>query len=746
MAKDKPFGKITYTGRAFHQDAMEAMRGGDIVRGIIELVTNSDDSYASLDDHRRQKIIVEVEHRRSQPWKVVVRDRAAGMSADTMVERITKLGGRTSGFEKGEDKRGNLGRGAKDVAAFGDVNFRSIHKGMYSKLLLKSNGDWQLLENRKVAKKDRKDMGIPRGNGTVVEINALPSIRCPRHNTLKKKLIPHFQLRDILSDKLRKVELVNLNDGTRDLLPYEYPDVPAIFDEKIEIPGYEKAEVELRLYRLQQNYEETYHDPGRPNGILIKGKRAIYENTLFSFESNPYSGWFAGELRCEYIDQLARDYDDRLERGDPPDPSNPMPIITRHRDGLNDNHPFVSALYNAAETVLAKLIKDEEKKAKEELGELENQKTRSDLDRLAKEAGRLISEELKEIEAEELPEGEGGEVPPLAIIPEMAYAYIGEDRTLTVAARKSRVSVGDEVDITLEPEGVVQLLNQPVNLNEHSKRDDLLVGQIRLRPILEGESTLISAVVNRRRADAILEVRPPREIVEEVVEPPDTFMFERSSYRVSWGRGKDIYLIAPASVVAESGDSLSITSSDKGVLVDKPEATLKYDESLDYYKAKVRIEPRSPHASSELTARLDNLLDTAQVKVTRKEEGPALDIRLVPRSFGSYRATIEKEYDDKGNELRVIKIAGKHPAIRHVLGDGFEGQDTPACRLIMAEIVADVAARHVVGELYRMRRSTEEFDADRIYIEHYKRMKRFLPRFQRVLVGSQYLVPDYSAT
>lgn len=43
-------GTVQYSGRAFHQDATDAMRG-DIVRGLIELITNSDDAYAALDDN-----------------------------------------------------------------------------------------------------------------------------------------------------------------------------------------------------------------------------------------------------------------------------------------------------------------------------------------------------------------------------------------------------------------------------------------------------------------------------------------------------------------------------------------------------------------------------------------------------------------------------------------------------------------------------------------------------------------------
>lgn len=725
-------GTIEYTGRAFHQDASLAMRG-DIARGIIELITNSDDSYASLDDSSKHKIVVEVEHRRSQSWQVAVKDRAAGMSAETMIERLTTLGGRTSGFESGERRRGNLGRGAKDVAAFGDVSFRSIKDGSYSELFLRRSGHWELVSNRKCTRKDRGTLGVRRGNGTVVEIEVLSSVRCARHDTLKRRLSTHYQLRDILSDSNRRVELVNLNDGTRDLLLYQYPDAEVVYEGTLEIDGYEDAEASLIIRRLEKRCEEGPYDAGRTCGILVKGSRAIYDNTLFKFEHNIHANWFTGKLSCRYIDQLAREYDDLLESGETPPASNPTPIITRHRDGLNDSHPFVQALYSAAEVKLAELVAEEEERARSAL-DLQSDQTKADLGRLAREASRLINEELKDIEAEELPSIEGGEPPLLSIVPEIAFAYMDEDRTLTVAARAEGVSVGDRVEISLDPEGVVELVSQDVELSRHGRREDVLVGQIRLRPLLVNESTLVSAQLNGRTADAIVEVRPPREVVEVEVEPPETFKFEKPSYRIGWRKGKNIVLEAPASVVADHGQSVLVASSDPGVLVKTPSTDLTYDESLDYYTAKVRVEARTLHATAELTARLDGLVDTAQVKVTRKEESPGIDIRLVDKSFGIWRALLERETTEQGREISIIKIAGRHPALRRVLGDEFEGQHTPTCRLVLAEIVADVASRHVVQELYRMRRTIEEFDSDRLYREHYKRVKRFLPRFQRILV------------
>jgi hypothetical protein len=83
----------------------------------------------------------------------------------------------------------------------------------------------------------------------------------------------------------------------------------------------------------------------------------------------------------------------------------------------------------------------------------------------------------------------------------------------------------------------------------------------------------------------------------------------------------------------------------------------------------------------------------------------------------------------------VVKVAARHPALLPYLGNGFEGQNTPIVRALVSEAVADAGARLVVSKLYRQRRNIEAFDVDRYYREHYKRMLKFLPRFQKVLVG-----------
>lgn len=728
-------GTVDYTGRAFHQDAMEAMRS-DIVRGLIELITNSDDAYASVGGERPGKIRVEVEHRKGQPWVAIVRDRACGMTAEVMKSRLKQLGGRTSGFESGESRRGNLGRGAKDLAAFGEVTFESLVDNEYACFRLHPNGAYDL-EHGAATEKERDRLGIPRGNGTVVTVRVQAGIRCPQHQNLARRLATHFQLRDILSDPRRKVELHNLNDGESAPLTYTYPDLREVYRSELEIPGYPDARAELVLWRHPTRHDDGPNETGRPNGILIKGKRAIYDNTLFGLEGEVHAGWFSGKLVCEHIDRLAREYDDRLGKQIAPAEENPVPIISRRRDGLNPDHPFVRALRQAVEKPLGDLVAEEREKARQENKGIESDSTREALDRLARELSRLITEELLEIEAEDLggsdEEGEG-EPPALWIVPVQVFAYMGEERTLTVAARRQGIAVGDEVSVGVDPGGVVELLTPRVPLKAHSRREDILVGQIRVRPLIEGEVAMISASLGHRTADALVEVKPPRVVVEEPVEAPETFAFEKPSYRIGWRKQKELTLIAPADVVAEHGAEVRVSSSDAGVVVRTLKVRLEYDDTVDFYRGSVAVEGRVLHAKSLLTARLGDLSATTHVNVTRKEDSPNFQIRLIPDEVGSFRSTVEREEID-GHPISIIKVWGRHPAIRPYLGEAFEGQNSPVVRAMVSEIVADVSARIVVSELYRLRRTTEDFNADRFYREHYKRVTRFLPRFQKLLIG-----------
>lgn len=703
--------------------------GGDIVRALIETITNSDDAYGDGSG----KIKIEVDHRRG-PWSVITRDRAKGMSCSRMEDAIVHLGARTSGFEAGADVRGNLGRGSKDLAAFGQVDFESICDGEYARLVLDTDGNYVLDPTRKATEPDRSRLGIPRGNGTVVTIHAMENIRCPQHAKLMAKLSRHYQLRDIMSDVHREVILTDLNKGSGDILRFSFPRLPLALAQDLQIEGYPDARAKLTLFRNAERYDDSPSDPLRPAGILIKGRRAIYENTLFRFETNPYAGWFSGRIECPFIDDLAAEYDRRLLAREAQDQRNPIPIITRRRDGLQKSHPFYKSLALAAERYLGELVAEEEKKAREHVS-TESVRLRKALDVLGRDLSKLVDEDLREVDEEGLPGsvGEGKTVPAVRIIPGEVVLYLGEEKTVSVIA--DRTLLGGNVSVQCEPAGVVETLDgTSITLAPHRKREDLASGQIHLRPLLE-DQTLLSVSCAGHTAVALVEVRAERDMVEVEPSRVDRFRFERENYRIAWTRKKAIRILAPLDDVATFGPVALVSSSDAGVVVRTGTVTLDLDEELEQYGGEVVVEARALASHATLDAKLGDRLASCRVIVSKEEEGPSLAIRIVDEEAGTYRALVERN-----GAQTLVKIMGQHPVMKRYRGPApnFPGDDLPATQLVIAEIVADQVARMILEKKFPSA-LREQLDAARFYVEHYRYMSKYLPRCHRALLSDTHL-------
>ena len=304
--------------------------------------------------------------------------------------------------------------------------------------------------------------------------------------TCRQAVPRHYQLRDIMSDPQREISLVDLNHDTAEVLHYAFPTLPVVHSSTVEVTGYPGARTRITIHRNEERYDDPASDTSRPAGLLIKGRRGIYENAFFKFEGNQFAGWFSGRIECPFIDQLAEEYDRRLENRKPQDSSNPVPIITRRRDGLQHAHPFYKALAAAVEPILGELIRDEEQRAKQH-AKSESIRMRRTLDALGRDLSRLIDEDFAKWTKKACWAQGTDSLPPLKLVPEQAVLYLGEDKTISVIVR---ADLGiDEVASVVEPGGVVELVDgSTTTLAPHKRRPDVLIGQIRLRPLLEDDT------------------------------------------------------------------------------------------------------------------------------------------------------------------------------------------------------------------------------------------------------------------
>ncbi len=221
-----------------------------------------------------------------------------------------------------------------------------------------------------------------------------------------------------------------------------------------------------------------------------------------------------------------------------------MPIIDRMRSGLVHEHPFYKALQAAVEPVLQKLVAEEEKKARK-AGARESAQMRRSLDTLGADLGRMLNEDLREIDADELDEIESQDVPlALRLIPPESIAvYMGEEKTVSVQVRSDLGH--EEARVTVEPEDVVEIVGgSTIPLTPHRTRDALVTGTIKLRGQVQDANAILTVSWGELSEVALIDVRPPREVEELEV---DDLQFERDNCRIKWGKTRVLQVYAPLS-------------------------------------------------------------------------------------------------------------------------------------------------------------------------------------------------------
>jgi len=330
--------RLLVADRALLQLASSAVRG-DPVKSLVELITNSDDSYRRMNvqnDPSYGRITVTLDCGGSG---FTVLDFAEGMSGKTMDECVGTYGSESSGLQTGRSVRGFYGRGMKEaILGLGRGSVTSIKNGHIYECFLSEDGTYARGRPRHAELSDHLELGIPCGrNGTKVHVSILRLKRLPPWGWMSYALSHHCCLRDIMQSKRRRVILSN--GEKNELLTYEQPTGKLVLSKRrIRIPGF-KATVDLIAYMADEPLSQEGYT--RNGGLVIRSRNAIHESTLFKFDYNPYAARIFGEARCDFIDDL-------MARGEL--------VINDKRDGLDHLHPFTKSLRKVIEDELQPII------------------------------------------------------------------------------------------------------------------------------------------------------------------------------------------------------------------------------------------------------------------------------------------------------------------------------------------------------------------------------------------------------
>lgn len=498
--------KLQYADRVAIQQADQAIRK-DVMRALVEVITNSNDSYSRLEHagvSTEGVIVIEV-LRKHKNSVIRIQDFAEGMTDSRMDKVVGTYGEATSGLKEDKHVRGMWGRGLKDsifglgygyVRSFKGANFYSC-----SLLLKKGVPTFDLDDPVRATVPLREKYNVPQGNSTMVEIIvSRDDVKMPQYNNLRNYLQRHFELRPIMSNPKRRIVLREMGSDWKVRQEYELsyraPRGEKVLSERLKIPGF-PANAKLEVYRsgiqLSMRGEEGDYADG---GLLVISRATVISLTMLKFENDPYAAYFYGSIQCDYLHDLLK---------------NDEPVLTATRDGINWTHPFAKALKTAVEAKLEPLIQAERDHAIHDEQTKLDKKLRQKLDRALHELNTIAVTELRDQR-----DGEGIrklEVPEsgMGFVPERLYVQTGQTALLTL-----RVALGENERtnatasiISNSPEIIVA--TPQVVLKPHKTDPTVLEARVKVEGRQVGGEGTVTAYLGRNRAQAIVQVHSKKE-------------------------------------------------------------------------------------------------------------------------------------------------------------------------------------------------------------------------------------------
>ena len=733
--------ELPVTKRYIQHNRSQAI--GDIYDALVEIITNADDSYGRLFRKGKQaedggSILIECDSRRGQPKRIVVRDRAEGIDKAVMEQKLLPIG--EAGAEAGS--RGRMGRGLKDCAELGCLTLESIKDGKYYRIKLTQNSTvLPEVLGAQATKEERSRLGVPRGNGTSITLE-LDGCALPKFETLLADLPWHYALRDIMAPTSpAEVKLLGYVNGkkTVERLVHRNPEgSELVLDDTFEIDGYAGATAHLRMWRSPELLEQ-YRSRFERFGVLIKGKRAILECSMLSdeFRKNEASHRFFGRLDCPYLDDLMDEYDSNRVHGRR-DPSNPSLIVDPSRRGLNTRHPFVQALLTAASKRFRELLAKE--KVESPGAELANRETKDRLSQLAKLAQRFLREELDGMDG--VSDGDWVDQDGMAkrgimLVPSGGSIAVGEQKRFYLYVSPEMLTSGNNTFTVQCDSDALDIVGAPFSLAKDENNEGRLRGVFAVHGKHVTSATSISVLCDGfDPVEAYLAVAAGGEEDHVFASPLE---FEREEYRVRQGSIKEILLLAKyPSVIADKAQP-EVRSLDPEKVVIRGKCFLTPVPGTNYAEGWVKVEGRTLNSQTRVVASLDGLSAETDIKVVerRGEPGVPLDIKLVPKPFGHFRA----QWSSEAGKSHVLEISGLHPSLKRYLGNPvgdppeFPGQDSPLYRVLLAEIVAEAVCHKLMleeaakqsYELDDLRMANDlDLIIDSVRSHYHKRLNRFL--------------------
>jgi len=711
-------GRVVYTGRAFEQDASLAM-GGDIVRALVELITNADDAYGSDEGD----INIDIVRSDDGHTTVAVRDLAKGLTPEQLEKCFGVLGGQTSGFEQGAKVRGMLGRGAKDTAAFGRTVFETIKNGVYGRFELDRTGAWRR-HDEPATTAHRDELEISEGdNGLVATVHVeLPGIEILKNARLVERLADHVQLRRITTERTVVFRPVtNARRSPTQMVRWNEPASEALIEIDVDIDGYDTP-AHLRLFKLTSPADGRVGPLSR-QGIEVRGVKATYDNTFFG-ETAPETAWIRGIVDCPLIDDLIRTYDETQGA----DRQNPTRLLRRDRDGLDRDHPFTRALGSAVLAALIPILEDIRPPKDTTAG---GKELRDDLQRACRELAKLMKADLDLIDDDP---HKGGTTPtaasPLILIPPRLKMAPDSKRSLTILIHDTSFPDGVDLSASTSPTASLDVLTI-TDPQPHAVYPDTSTATIRVEAKRTGDVVL---VVGDRKTDHTASANITiQEVLVEPDPPPETLEWKNEQMSVTVNKTRSIRLRSPIDL-APSG-RLECTVSLDGDACELIDSTVVLEQTdAGWLEGRCNVKGLMADQRCTVTAVGAGKEAVGVIRISRPSSigGLGTEIKILDEFHGSQRGRVEST--DTGY---LINVFGRHAGLTDLLGrkksnGSFQHEHERHVRIALCEAIASIIADWLLAR--EAERYPHDFrDVDAMFVHRNKNVARYLGPLQQTV-------------
>jgi len=679
-------GRIGSNARFDWYNQSGAMKN-DLIRALIELITNSNEAYSETEG----EIDIIINNSIKGELFVEVRDYASGLS--NILASLTR-GETTAGLHNNKQSRGRHGRGMKDVPVL------AIDKTFLIKTVVRENNKYfeiKFLDNANYEGTEEEittPKPIPANcefidGGTSISFKVKPGVNPRNPNLIKSKLQTHIELREILLQ--RNVNFIV--NGEKEVLSsaYESENKEILEEGVLDVPDFKNyikqyGEIKYKIYKLEKPTTSKIDEYSHA-GILIKGNNINYNNENFGKKDYSEMFYLHGQIDIPFIDQLYLEFDNIRDN---PISLNPMSIITTNRDGLEKAHPLYQQLEQNFEPILDKCINQiRVEKIDENYSDSKNLKNASKLfSQIAKNLN-LIGDDDSDTEVL------------LEFRPPALKINKDSKKVASIVADSSKFNVGDEVIFKISSGKNIEITENIKELTIHMTNPNLLSATIEVEGSEIGQA-VITAKCGKLKAF--------NELAVEVIPQPDPkkieyFQFENKSYSIPEGvdSKKNILLLLPISEYKENETTASLQVKDNSLFELKNNfEELYFSKEHNAYVASFEIKNTKhaiPGISTLLYAKYSNEEIKASIKVRKiSPVSSALKIEFNQKEYnGVQRVTYRPATE---NSPQIYEVNLKHPVIKEViLEPQMDNLDKDFERSFITEILLDEIVRRSVYDL-----------------------------------------------